>query len=63
MDEIVKTELWRSFGVFFLAFLFTGIVTTRFEIGGTFFTVMGIPLLITIAHFFLKVYVFPGKPF
>ena len=63
MDEIVKEELWRSVAVFFFALLFVGIVTTKLEIEGSIFTVIVLPLLITIAHFMIKIYIKSGEAY
>lgn len=63
MDEIVKEELWRSVAVFFFALLFVGMVTTKLEIKGSFFTVIVVPLLITIAHFMIKIYIRRGESY
>ncbi len=63
MNEIVKEELWRSIAVFFFALIFVGMVTTKLEIEGSFFTVIGVPLLITFAHFMIKIYIRRGEAY
>jgi len=63
MVEIVKEELWRSVAVFFFALLFVGIVTTKLEIEGSIFTVIVVPLLITISHFMIKIHIRREEPY
>ena len=57
MDEIVKEELWRSVAVFFFALIFMSFLITKFGLPASFFTVIVVPLLITISHFMIKIYI------
>jgi hypothetical protein len=57
MDEIVKEELWRSFAVFFFALILVCFLTTKFGLAASFFTVIVVPLLLTIGHFLIKIYI------
>jgi hypothetical protein len=63
MDEIVKEELWRSFAVFFFALIFVCFLITKFGLAASFFTVIVVPLLITIAHFMIKIYIRRGEAY
>jgi len=61
MDEIVKEELWRSVAVFFFALIFVSFLTTKFGLTASFFTVIVVPILITISHFMIKIYIRRGE--
>jgi hypothetical protein len=61
MDEIVKEELWRSVAVFFFALIFVSFLITKFGLPASFFTVIVVPLLITISHFLIKIYIRRGE--
>ncbi len=56
MDSIIKEELMRSIATFFFALIGTNFVTKYLGIYASFFTVVGIPLLITGAVFSALVY-------
>ncbi|WP_042688009.1 hypothetical protein [Methermicoccus shengliensis] len=55
MKAIVKEELMRSIGVFFFALIFTSFLLVKFNLPASFFTVIGIPLLITAVTFAFQV--------
>ncbi|MBE0517524.1 MAG: hypothetical protein IBX41_09125, partial [Methanophagales archaeon] len=57
MDDIVKEELWRSIAVFFFALIFVCFLITKLGLAASFFTVIIVPLLITIAHFLIKIHI------
>jgi len=55
MNQIVKEELMRSIAVFFFALIFTSFLLVKLDLPTNFFTVVGIPLLITAAVFAIQV--------
>lgn len=63
MDEIAKEELWRSVAVFFFALIFMSFLITKFGLPASFFTVIVVPLLITISHFLIKIYIRRGEAY
>ena len=60
---LVKEELWRSVAVFFFALIFVSFLITKFGMTASFFTVIIAPLLITISHFLIKIYIRKGEPY
>ncbi len=56
MDKIIKRELWRSIAVLFFTMLIMAYIVTKTSIPANFFTVIGIPILVTAIIFLLLIY-------
>jgi uncharacterized membrane protein len=57
MNKVIKEELLRSSAVFFFALIIVSFLITKFIIPASFITLFGIPLLIVLIHFIIKIYI------
>ncbi|MCK5283255.1 MAG: hypothetical protein KAK00_07640 [Nanoarchaeota archaeon] len=57
MNKIMAEELWRGIAVFFITLFFMSILITGRLIPASFFSLIGIPLIVVVLHFIVKIYI------